>query len=248
MTARDGSRPAPPHAPAAAAPDRSLVARSWYGTIRVATTLYGALTGGVRVTGRGNLPRAGGAVLAANHLSYLDVFVLGLGVPRPLRYVARRGLFVPVLGPLIRSVGGFPIDNEGGGTAGLKEALRRLKGGSIVLIFPEGTRSRDGELGPLKPGIAALSRAKVPFVPVAVAGTFEAWPRGRLVPRPHPIRIHYGRPISPEEQARLDPDALSALLRDRLLAAQRIARAGLARDLGRRPGTGTGPARRVENG
>jgi 1-acyl-sn-glycerol-3-phosphate acyltransferase len=237
----DRASPPPPSSPPPPAVDRSRLAMLWYGTVRVATTLYCSLTGGVRVTGRGNLPRTGGALLTANHLSYLDVFVLGLGVPRPLRYVARRGLFVPVLGPLIRSVGGFPIDNEGGGTAGLKEALRRLKGGSIVLIFPEGTRSRDGELGPLKPGIAALARARVPFVPVAVAGTFEAWPRGRLFPRPHPLRIHYGRPITPEEMARLDPDALTTLLRERLLACQRIARAGLARDLGRsNPPAGAG--------
>lgn len=228
---------------AAATPpaDRSRLALFWYGIVRVATTLYCSLTGGVRVTGRANVPASGGALLAANHLSYLDVFVLGLGVPRPLRYVARAGLFVPVLGPLIRSVGGFPIDNEGTGTAGLKETLRRLKSGSVVLIFPEGTRSADGELGPLKPGIAALMRAKVPFVPVAVAGTFEAWPRGQLFPRPHPIRIHYGRSITPAEMAGLDPEALSALLRERLLACQRIARAGLARDLGRRHGPARPP-------
>ncbi len=221
-------------APAQPTADRSRLALFWYGTVRIATTLYCSLTGGVRVTGRANLPASGGALITANHLSYLDVFVLGLGIPRPLRYVARAGLFVPLLGPLIRSVGGFPIDTEGGGTAGLKEALRRLKGGSLVLIFPEGTRSVDGELGPLKPGIAALARAKVPFIPTAVAGTFEAWPRGQLLPRPHALRIHYGRPITPAEMAGLDPEALSALLRDRLLASQRIARAGLARDLGRR--------------
>ncbi|MBX6316550.1 MAG: 1-acyl-sn-glycerol-3-phosphate acyltransferase, partial [Isosphaeraceae bacterium] len=174
----------------------------------------------------------GGALLVSNHLSHLDVFVLGLLLPRPLNYVARSSLFFPPLGALIRSVGGFPIQREGIGAEGLKETLRRLRAGGIVTLFPEGTRSRDGELGSLKPGLAVLAaRARVPIIPAAIAGTFEAWPRWRLFPTPHPIRVHYGRPISPEQIEGLTPEALSALIRDRLLGCQRRARRALARDL-----------------
>lgn len=217
-----------------AARDRSRLALIWYRLVQIVTSLLLLISGGFRATGREHVPRRGGALLVSNHLSHLDVFVLGLLLPRPLNYVARSTLFVPVLGPFIRSVGGFPIQREGMGAQGLKETLRRIKNGGIVTLFPEGTRSRDGELAELKPGIAILAaRTKVPVVPAAVAGTFEAWPRSRRFPCRHPVRVHYGRPISPQELAGLDSEAVTALIRDRILECQRIARRALAVDLGR---------------
>jgi 1-acyl-sn-glycerol-3-phosphate acyltransferase len=203
----------------------------WYRLVQNVVGLLWIVTGGLRASGQRNVPAEGGVLLISNHLSHLDVFVLGLLLPRPLNYVARSTLFVPGLAFLIRSVGGFAIRREGMGAQGLKETLRRLRNGGIVTLFPEGTRSRDGELGELKPGIAVLAaRARVPIVPTGLAGTFEAWPRSRNWPRPAPIRVHYGRPILPEAIAGLDPDALTTLIRDRLLESRRIARDGLRRD------------------
>src|SRR5262249_6754942 len=139
----------------------------------------------------------------------------------------RSTLFMPILGCLIRSVGGFPIQREGIGASGVKETLRRLRCGGIVVFFPEGTRSRTGELGELKPGISALAaRARVPVVPAAVAGTFEAWPRRRPFPWPHPVRVHYGAAILPEQFAGLASEAVVALLRNRMIACQQVARMG----------------------
>ena len=227
--------PAPgrPRAKRSAVRDRSLREAAWYGFVRYATATLLAAGGGLRASGTRNLPRTGGALLISNHLSHLDVFVLGLPLPRMLNYVARSTLFVPVLGPLIRSVGGFPIQREGKGTSGVKETLRRLRDGGVVTFFPEGTRSSDGTLGPLKPGIAALAeRARVPIVPAGIAGTFEAWPRHRRVPRPYPVWVHYGRPIAPEELADIAPEAVLTLLRDRLLDAQSEARRALDRFTG----------------
>jgi 1-acyl-sn-glycerol-3-phosphate acyltransferase len=219
--------------------DRSLPARLWYRVVQFSVATLLSASGGLRSSGRHNIPETGGVLLVSNHLSHLDVFVLGILVQRPLNYVARSTLFLPILGPLIRSVGGFPIQREGMGTSGLKETLRRLRNGGIVTLFPEGTRSPDGELRELKAGIAVLAaRARVPIVPAAVAGTFEAWPRTRRFPRPHPIRVHYGPPIPPEQIAGLAPEALVDLIRARMLACQRIARSGLDRDLGRDPDMG----------
>ncbi len=213
--------------------DRSWLSLLWYRLVQQVVTQVVLISGGIRATGRRNVPKTGGVLLISNHLSFLDVFVLGLLLPRTLNYVARSTLFKPGLGSLIRSVGGFPIQRDGMGAQGLKETLKRLRSGGIVTFFPEGTRSRDGTLGPLKPGIATLaSRARVPIVPAGIAGTLEAWPRDRSFPRPHPIRVHYGRAIRPEELEGLSPDQVTALLHARLLESIETAREGLRGDMG----------------
>jgi 1-acyl-sn-glycerol-3-phosphate acyltransferase len=212
--------------------DRPAPNLLWYRIVQYASGTLAAALLRWRATGRRNLPDSGGVLLVSNHLSYLDVFVLGMAVPRPLNYVARSTLFLPILGPLIRSVGGFPIQREGIGVSGMKETLRRLRAGGIVTLFPEGTRSRDGALGPLKPGIASLvARAGVPVVPTGLAGTFEVWPRASRAPRLHPIRVHFGPPIRPGELAGLDTQAVTALIRDRLQQSRAQAWRGLQKDL-----------------
>jgi 1-acyl-sn-glycerol-3-phosphate acyltransferase len=212
--------------------DRSLSLMAWYRVVRFVAATLAAVLLRWRATGHGNVPEAGGVLMVSNHLSYLDVFFLGIPLRRPLNYVARSTLFLPVLGPLIRSVGGFPIQREGMGASGMKETLKRLRAGGIVTLFPEGTRSSDGEMGSLKPGIAVLVvRAGVPVVPVGLAGTFEIWPRSRLVPVPRPIRIHYGRAILPEELAGMETEAITAVIRDRLVECRLEALRGLRRDL-----------------
>jgi 1-acyl-sn-glycerol-3-phosphate acyltransferase len=228
-SAQPSPRPASPPSPAR---DRSRLALLWYEWVRLMAALLFSIQGGVRATGRRHVPAAGGMLLVSNHLSHLDVFVLGLTMPRSLNYMARSSLFFPPLGSLIRTLGGFAIRREGIGAEGLKETLRRLRAGGVVVLFPEGTRSPDGALGPLKPGIASLAaRTRMPIVPAAIAGTFEAWPRSRVLPRPHPVRVHFGPPITPDQLVGLDPEAITALLRERLLRAQREARRGLRRDL-----------------
>jgi 1-acyl-sn-glycerol-3-phosphate acyltransferase len=236
MSRPDETPPAARARPDATGRDRSILALIWYRIVQVVVVVLLSAFYGLRVTGRKNVPEDGPALLISNHLSYLDVFLLGILLPRPLNYVARSTLFVPVLGGFIRSVGGFPIQREGLGASGMKETLRRLRNGGIVALFPEGTRSVDGELGEIKAGIALLaSRAKVAVVPAAVAGTFESWPRGRRWPRPHPLRIHFGPAMSTDQIAGPGPDAVVALIREGLLGCQRVARRGLAGDLGLDP-------------
>lgn len=209
--------------------DRSWIARAWYEVVRLTTFVLFTATGGFRAGGRHHIPRSGGALLVSNHQSHLDSFVLGIPIPRPLEFVARSTLFIPIVGPFIRSLGGFPIQREGMGASGVKETLRRLRNGGIVLLFPEGTRSHDGRLGELKPGIAALAqKARVPVVPAAIAGTFEALPRSRALPVPHPIFIQFGPPILPADIAGLPADDVAILIRDGIQACHVEARRRLA--------------------
>jgi 1-acyl-sn-glycerol-3-phosphate acyltransferase len=216
----------------ASARDRSMMAVIWYHTVRCLIAIVATVVMRWRATGQGNVPTTGGALLVSNHVSYLDVVFLGIPLRRPLNYMARSTLFVSILGWFIRSVGAFPIQREGMGASGMKETLRRLRAGGIVTLFPEGTRSKDGDLAALKPGIAVLvQRVGVPVVPVGLAGMFEIWPRSRLFPVPHPIRIHYGRPIYPNELAGLDTEAITALIRDRMEESFLEARRALKGDL-----------------
>lgn len=205
--------------------DRTLFQLLAYRTAQATFRVIFILQGGFRTSGMENVPDRGAALLVSNHMSFWDVFVLGIGIRRPLNFVARSSLFTPMLGPLIRTFCTFPIKRDGFGSQGFKETLRRLRAGSIVTFFPEGTRSPDGTLQELKPGIAALAtRARVPIVPAGIVGTFEAWPRHRKFPRPHRLGLHVGPPISPEELDGLSPEAATDRIRQAIRQAIDAAR------------------------
>jgi 1-acyl-sn-glycerol-3-phosphate acyltransferase len=197
-----------------------------YDAFRVAARALGVWLYGLRVEGRENWPGQGGALVCANHQSMFDPPLVGLTCPRRMNYLARNTLFrVPLLAPLIRFLDAIPIDREGGGLAGLKETLRRLRAGEQVLIFPEGTRTRDGEVAPLKPGfIAVARRSGVPLVPVGVDGAYQAWPRTSPFPRGGRIAVVIGEPISPEHVAACSDDELLAELEQRILTCHAKAR------------------------
>jgi 1-acyl-sn-glycerol-3-phosphate acyltransferase len=168
-----------------------------------------------RAHGIENLP-PGGALLLINHQSFLDPLMVGLPLRRPVSYLARENLFrVPVLGWLLKRTYVMPISRESAGTESLRESLRRMEHGFLVGIFPEGTRSLDGGLRELKPGFVALiRRVQVPVIPVAVAGAYEAFPRGAWFPRPSKIRVVYGSPLDPARLAELSQKGREAELVD----------------------------------
>jgi 1-acyl-sn-glycerol-3-phosphate acyltransferase len=147
------------------------------------------------------VPLSGPVILAANHASFIDPPLVGAGLKREINYLARESLFrFPVVGATLRAVNSVPVDRDGGGAAGLKAILGRLLAGGGIILFPEGTRTRDGLLQPPRSGIGlAVIKSNAPVLPVRVFGTFEAYGRHLKFPRPHPIAVKYGQPILFEE-------------------------------------------------
>jgi 1-acyl-sn-glycerol-3-phosphate acyltransferase len=154
---------------------------------------------GFRCFGRGKIPRQGGCIIACSHQSFLDPIIIGFSSSRAVNYLARSTLFNNRLfAALIRSYGAFELERDEADIKALKKCVERLRRGEIVLLFPEGTRTRTGEIGLLKPGVFLMSnRAGVPVVPAAIEGSLRSWPRGRKFPGLAPIRIAYGEPIYP---------------------------------------------------
>jgi 1-acyl-sn-glycerol-3-phosphate acyltransferase len=211
--------------------ERSLGKRLWYDLLQLVCQLTAVVAFRIRARGQHRFPAAGGVLVLSNHQSNLDPVLVGISVPRRLNYLARETLFgFAPFRWLIRSLDAIPIDRDGFGLAGIKETLRRLKRGEAVLVFPEGTRSSDGEIAPLKPGLCAIARRSgAALVPVAIEGAYAAWPRRRKLPRRSTIRVEIGPPITPAEVATMDDDALMAEIERRIRACFAQARASVRR-------------------
>ncbi len=148
----------------------------------------------VRIYGLENVPRKGGVILACNHQSFIDPILVGMGLPREIHFMARRTLFKnPVFGALIVALNAFPISRDSRDVKGVKESIARLQSGHALLIFPEGTRTRDGNVAPVKAGIGMIAkRAAVPIVPVLIEGAYKVWPRSRILPGPGRVNVSFG--------------------------------------------------------
>lgn len=183
----------------------------------------------LRVTGQSNVPMEGPVVLLANHTSHFDPPIIGGATRRQLSFLARDTLFVGPFGWLIRSYDAVPVDRDGASLAGIRATLKRLKQGGAVLLFPEGTRSADAVLQPLKPGFVALvRRSGACIVPVGIAGAHAAWPRGQSRPRLRGrIAVVYGEPITPGQVAAQDDSALIASCAERIDACRDAAQGSI---------------------
>ena len=151
----------------------------------------------IRRYGARNIPRPP-FIVACNHQSFLDPIIVGFTCPHPVRYMARASLFHnPLFAALIRAYGAFEIERDAADLSALRKTMRFLKNGECVLLFPEGTRTRDGKVGQIKPGgFLIAARLGVAVVPAVIEGAFCAWRRNTKLPRFFlPIRIYYGKPI-----------------------------------------------------
>jgi 1-acyl-sn-glycerol-3-phosphate acyltransferase len=170
---------------------------------------------------RENVPASGGVLLVANHQSYLDPVLVAVHLKRPVSFMARSSLFGNrYFGAFLRMLHAFPVRRGEGDIGAMKETLRRLEEGHVMNIYPEGTRTLTGDIKPLEKGVALLIRkAKAAVVPVAIDGSFGAWPKGRRLFHSHPIRVLYGKPmelsgLKADEILRRLEAALKSLLAD----------------------------------
>jgi len=149
-------------------------------------------------TGTEHVPLTGPAILASNHLSFLDHFFLPMFIPRPIFFLGKSDYFTGPKRLFFESVGVMPVARQGGdaGEASLRKGQEILESGRLLGIYPEGTRSPDGRLYRGKTGPARLAlRTGVPILPVAMVGTFEVLPPGAKVPRFRRVEVRIGAPL-----------------------------------------------------
>ncbi|MBN1807434.1 MAG: 1-acyl-sn-glycerol-3-phosphate acyltransferase [Planctomycetes bacterium] len=177
-----------------------LYQASWYFARAMFYVLFG-----LRLRGRENVPAEGGFLVASNHQSFLDPIIIGLvvGPRRQIHYMARRTLFSPALGWLIRLYNAFPIERSKADFKALTAAQQRLEAGIPVLVFPEGTRTPDGRLQKVRSGAARLALSGgVPVLPCYIHGAHRAWGKGKKFLRPiRGMRVTLGEAIMPEGAA-----------------------------------------------
>ena len=176
----------------------------WYRLVCVVVRLYLKIWERFEIHNPENVPAIGGCIIASNHVSYLDPPVVAIGIKhRIVHFMARDTLFsTPFARWFLNSVQVLPMDRTRGDVGALRKGISLLKSGKVLGLFPEGTRSPNGEMQNAKGGIGFLiAKAKVQVVPTYVDGTFQAFPKGAKRMKRGKVRVFYGKPITPAEFA-----------------------------------------------
>ncbi len=176
----------------------------------------------LRSYGVENVPDKGAFLLVSNHQSYLDPIFCGVPIKRHLYFLARDSLFANwFFGSLLSSVNSIPVKRSQADLTAMRKVIDKLKKGSGVCLFPEGTRSSDGKIASLKSGFGLLCRrGEAAVVPVVIDGAFECWPRHKKLFSPGSISVCYGKAISAEQAKNMGDDKLADFLTDTLRRMQ----------------------------
>ena len=166
--------------------------------------LYGTAFRG-DITGTKNLPMASGYILASNHVSHLDPPIVGVFLTRQVSFFARKSLWKPGFASWwLNTVGTIPVDRDGGADiTAIKRVIQTLQAGKVIILFPEGTRSPNGQLQEPKGGVGMIAcKTRMPVVPARIFGSYEAFGKGGALQLGTPINVTYGPPLLPEEYDR----------------------------------------------
>ncbi len=155
----------------------------------------------LRVEGMENIPKEGACIIVANHTSFLDPILICAIAPRIIHYITYAYFYYhPQLHWVCKRIHCIPLKKDGKDISALKKALRLLKNGELVGIFPEGSRAETGKLGKGEPGVALIAlKAKVPILPVGIRGAYESFPKGSKFPKPQRITVIFGKPFTIED-------------------------------------------------
>jgi len=200
-----------------------------WGGVRGSASLYFRCFHKLRHAGLEHIPPDGPLVIVANHVSHLDPPLIGgvIGRRRAVAFMARHTLFDRRwFGAFIRYLGAFPVNRDARGSDAIREAVARVRAGHAGLIFPEGTRQLQDEVGAFKSGFLLLvRRTNASVIPVGIHGTFDAWPKGASRPSPgRAVSIAVGPPVSADELLALEPQAAADLVRERVAGLKAAAK------------------------
>lgn len=198
----------------------------WYAFVRwFVRVAFFQVWGGVKTVGLGNIPKEGPVIFAPNHSSNLDPPILACSQNvRQLTFMAKEELFkVPILGPVISSLGAFKVRRGETDTESIRKALSFLEEGRALLVFPEGSRGDGQTFGSINRGVTMLAkRSGAKVVPVGVIGTHDVLPKGASKPKRHRMQVLFGEPLTYEQVATGDKekenrDAFASELQRRIL-------------------------------
>jgi 1-acyl-sn-glycerol-3-phosphate acyltransferase len=191
-----------------------------YQLIRALLYIFFKVFNRLEVVGSENIPLNGGAIVAANHVSYLDPPVLGVALKRRPTYIAKEGLFrIPFIGTVIVRGCCFPVKRDKPQPSVIKEAVSRLKKGGVLVLFPEGSRSTGGSFLDAKRGVALIAAMSVvPVVPTLIEGTDRALPARTKLLRPAKIKVVFGSPltIGEKETDKVSQERISKEIMERI--------------------------------
>lgn len=182
----------------------SIPSPELYSTVRNTFAWYFSLLYDYSISGIENVPKDGPVIFAANHVSFYDPPAIGAMMHRDINYFARDTLFKGLFGKGLVAIGTIPVARENAEVKSLKAIFKSLKAGGAVAIYPEGTRSPDGQLNEPQPGAGMIAcKSGATIIPTRLFGTYEAYNRDQKLPKigGH-IHISYGKPIQPTE---IDP-------------------------------------------
>ncbi|MDR2170799.1 MAG: 1-acyl-sn-glycerol-3-phosphate acyltransferase [Planctomycetaceae bacterium] len=191
----------------------------FYYFVRIPVSLFFMIFYRNRFFGCNNMPLEGGVVVAANHQSYYDPVLIAAGLRRRLNFLAKKQLFTSKpLAWLIDLLDAIPLDIDGIGYEGIKISIRRLRNGEMILIFPEGARTWDGEIAEFKKGSLLLAKqTKSTILPTAIDGCFNSWPRTNKLPYPFgKFRVIFGKPVTYNEFKNLSEEELRELIKTKI--------------------------------
>ena len=186
----------------------------FYKTVRGAARVLFSLIYRIEIEGKEHLPRKGKTIVSPNHFSLMDPIIIGAFLPRKVNFMAKEELFSNRLfASILNKLGVFPVKRSGADIGAIRTALKILNNGDIFCIFPEGTRSKAGEILEAKPGSAMIAiKAQSPIIPVAIIGDYKLFSKVKIIMgEPIYLSDYYDKKVSTDEYRELSQDVLNTI-------------------------------------